>query len=249
MADLAGKTALVTGASIGIGRAIALRLANAGARVAVHYNTHRGSAEDTVAEIESAGGEAIAVGADLKHTAEIEALFQALDRHGFDPLDILVNNAGIGLGGSLADTAEADFDRVIATNVKGPFFVAQAALPRLRDGGAIVNISSMVSVTAYASCIAYALSKAALNSFTRSLAADLGPRRIRVNAVAPGGTDTDFTGGALKTPQLIQILEGMTAFGRVGQPDDIAAVVEFLVSPGGAWITGQVIQASGGMHL
>jgi 3-oxoacyl-[acyl-carrier protein] reductase len=176
-------------------------------------------------------------------------MFTALTGHGFDALDILVNNAGVGFAGGLADTSESEFDRLLDTNIRAPFFVVQAALPKFRDGGAIVNISSMVSIVAYPGCIAYALSKAALNSFTRSLAAELGPRRIRVNAVAPGATDTKFIGDLMQDPKIVAALNAAAALGRVGQPEDIAPVVEFLVSPAGAWINGQVVQASGGMHL
>jgi len=246
---LEGKTALVTGASRGIGRAIALRLAKAGARIAVHYGHAEAAAQETATAITQAGGTAIIVGADLQKVAAIDAMFASLDEQGFGSFDILVNNAGLGHGATLAETTEADFDRLFATNVKGPFFVTQSALPRLRDGGAIINISSMVSIVAYPSTIAYAASKAALNSFTKSLAADLGPRRIRVNAVAPGATETDFGGGIMHVEQFATALAGMTALGRLGQPEDIASVVEFLASPAGTWITGQIIQASGGMHL
>jgi NAD(P)-dependent dehydrogenase (short-subunit alcohol dehydrogenase family) len=249
MSTLDGKTALVTGASGGIGRAIAIRLAKAGARVAVHYGSGEERARETVTSIGAVGGRGFAVGADLRDTSAIAALLATLAGQGCDPLDILVNNAGVGSSGSLAETSEPEFDRLFDTNVRGPFFLTQAALPRLRDGGAIVNISSMVSIVAYPSCIAYALSKAALNSFTRSLAAELGPRRIRVNAVAPGATETAFIAAFLQNQTVVAALEGATALGRIGTPDDIAAVVEFLVSPGGAWVTGQILQASGGMHL
>jgi len=249
MGSLDGKTALVTGASGGIGRAIALRLSNAGAAVAVHYNSHPDRAAELVAAIEATGRRAVALGADLRSVPAVAKMFTALAEKKFEALDILVNNAGIGVSTNLAQTSEALFDDVLDTNVKGTFFVTQAALPLLRDGGAIVSISSMVSLAAYPSCIAYAMSKAAMNAFTRSLAAELGPRRIRVNAIAPGATETEFIGAYMQNPAMVSALEGLTALGRIGKPDDIAAAVEFLTSPGGAWITGQVIQASGGMHL
>lgn len=243
---LTDKTALVTG---GIGRAVALRLALAGARVAVHYGSNRQAAQDAVAEIEAAGGNAFVLGADLRDGEQRQALLEQLDRQGVDRLDILVNNAGIGLMGHIDQTAEEDFARVFDTNVSGAFFLTQALLPRLRDGGAIINVSSVVALSAYPVCIAYSMSKAALNAFTRSLAAELGPRRIRVNAVAPGATDTAFIGDLSLHPDACAALESVTAFQRLGQPGEIASVVEFLASPGGAWITGQIVTASGGMHL
>lgn len=243
------QTALVTGASGGIGRAIALKLAQLGARVAVHYNGNRQRALETVGMIEAEGGSALAIGADLRNPKDISAMFDSLSEHNFVTLDILVNNAGIGLNGRLDGTSEADFDLMFDTNVKGTFFVTQAGLPRMRDGGVIINISSMASIPAYPDLIAYAMSKAALNMFTRSLAVDVGPRQIKVNAIAPGATATDFIGYLTSNPDARAALEGASVFGRLGQPEDIASVVEFLVSPGGQWITGQVIQASGGMHL
>ena len=251
--SLKGKTALVTGASGGIGGAIALQLAKAGAIVAVHYASNRQRGQDTVSAIEREGGSAFALGADLRDFGKIEPLFAALHtklaEYGTVGLDILVNNAGEGLPGDLAGTTEADYDRIMDLNVKAMFFTTRAALPHLHDGGAIINISSMVSIVAYPGAIAYSLSKAAVNSFTRSLAADLGPRRIRVNAVAPGATATEFIAEILKNPDAVAALKRMTAFGRVGETGDIAQVVAFLASPASAWITGQVIQASGGMHL
>lgn len=249
MSSLSGKAALVTGASGGIGRAIALRLAGAGATVAVHYSSSRARAEETLAQVQAQGGKGFVVGADLTTMAGIDALFAGLDAGGMDRLDVLVNNAGVGKMGTLAETDEALFDRQMALNVKAPFFVSKKALERFNDGGAIVNISSMVSIAAYPGCIAYALGKAALNSFTTSLAADLGPRRIRVNAITPGATMTDFINDLVASPQFVEAITGMTALGRIADPDDIARVALFLASHDGSWITGQVLQASGGMHL
>lgn len=247
--NLTGKSALVTGASGGIGRAIALRLAQAGAQVAVHYGSNRQRAEQTVQAISDAGGSAFVLGADLRDAKQRQSLLEQLEQKGWDKLDILVNNAGIGFMGDLAHTSEEEFARVFDTNVKAAFFLTQALLPRLRDGGAIINLSSVVALKAYPICIAYAMSKAAMNAFSLSLAADLGPRRIRVNTIAPGATATDFIGDLSLNPDALAALENAAAFQRLGQPDDIASVAEFLASPGSAWITGQVIQASGGMHL
>jgi NAD(P)-dependent dehydrogenase (short-subunit alcohol dehydrogenase family) len=248
--SLDGKIALVTGASRGIGRAIAQRLAADGAMVVVHYGNSRTAAEETAKAITEAGGRTFILRADVSKTGEINAMFDAFDREsGGAKIDILVNNAGIGTMADTAATDEALYDKMMATNVKGPFFITRQALPRLQDGGRIINISSMVSVVAYAACNAYAMSKAAINHFTRSLAAELGPRGITVNAVAPGATQTEFGSGLMLDPDVAASLAAGAALGRIGQPSDIASVVAFLASADGGWVTGQMIQASGGMHL
>lgn len=253
MSSLQGKAALVTGASRGIGRAIATRLAADGALVAVHYGQRREGAEETVRMIEAAGGAAFVVGADVTRPDAIEALFSELTTElaarGHEAIDVLVNNVGIGGGGSIAAMTEADFDRLFATNVKGTFLVTRQALPHLRDGGRVINISSMVSLAAYPGSIAYAMTKAALNSFTLSLAADLARRGITVNAVAPGATATDFIAPLLADAKAAAFYAKAAALGRIGEPAEIAGVVAFLASSDGGWITGQIIQASGGMHL
>ncbi|MEA3540253.1 MAG: SDR family oxidoreductase [Pseudomonadota bacterium] len=253
MSSLQGKAALVTGASRGIGRAIATRLAADGALVAVHYGQRRESAEETARMIEAAGGAAFVVGADVTRPDAIEALFSELTTElaarGHEAIDVLVNNVGIGGGGSIAAMTEADFDRLFATNVKGTFLVTQQALPHLRDGGRVINISSMVSLAAYPGSIAYAMTKAALNSFTLSLAADLARRGITVNAVAPGATATDFIAPLLADAKAAAFYAKAAALGRIGEPAEIAGVVAFLASSDGGWVTGQIIQASGGMHL
>lgn len=253
MQSVQRKVALVTGASRGIGRSIATHLAARGYLVAAHYGRRRDEAELTLQTIKASGGEAFVLGADLSHADAIETLFGELDaeltKRGHDHIDVLVNNAGIGGGGGIADVKEAKFDRLFATNVKGTFLVTQHALPRLSDGGRIINISSMVSLAAYPGSIAYAMTKAALNSFTVSLAAELGGRGITVNAVAPGATDTEFIAEYVATPEGRQFFSSAAALGRLGTAEDIAGVVAFLASAEGGWITGQIIQASGGMHL
>lgn len=253
MSRLNGKTALVTGASRGIGQAIAIRLAAEGALVAVHYGQRRDDAENTVSQIAAAGGQAFAIGADIRQPDAIRSLFTDLTgelaKRDHDAIDVLVNNAGIGLGGSIETVGEDDFDDLFATNVKGTFAVTQQALPHLRDGGRVITVSSMVALAAYPGSIAYAMTKAALNSFTVSLAADLARRGITVNAVAPGATATDFIAPLLADEKLAAFYAKAAALNRIGDPNDIASVVAFLASADGQWMTGQILQASGGMHL
>jgi NAD(P)-dependent dehydrogenase (short-subunit alcohol dehydrogenase family) len=250
---LTGKTALVTGAGRGIGREIALRLAREGAFVVIHYGASRKGAADVLAQIEGSGGKGLTLGADLSKVSEIANLFDALDRElaqrGTQGLDILVNNAGIGVIGDVATTTEADFDRVFAINVKALLFVTQRAVARLRDGGRIINISSMVGHNAYPGAIAYAATKAAVDSMTLSMAAGLGSRRITVNAVAPGATDTDFIAFIMKNEAIVSGIKAQTALGEIGKASYIAGVVAFLASDDASWITGERIRASGGMHL
>lgn len=244
LGHLAGRTAVITGASGGIGRAIALRLAKAGADIVVHYTNGSERAAETVRLVQEAGAIARCGRADLRDLPSVTAFVNDCG-----PFDILVNNAGVARGHALGGTTEEEFDAVFNTNVKGTFFLTQAAVPQLCDGGAIVNISSMVSLAAYPSTLPYSMSKAAINAFTRSLAADLAPRGITVNAVAPGATDSDFLDSLRRRPDAMAAVLAQTAFGRLGRPDEIAGVVEFLVSAAGQWVTGQVIAASGGMHL
>lgn len=254
MKRLKDRVAVVTGASRGIGRAIALRLAAEGALVAVHYGTRKDAAAETVTAIEAAGGNAFTVGAELDSLDGVERLLQVLDkeldrRTGINQFDILVNNAGIGTSSSFETTREDDFDRLFAVNVKAPFFLVQKSLGRLRDGGRIVNISSGVTRIAYPHIMAYNLTKGAINTFTLHLAQLLGPRGITVNAVMPGIVDTDMNASWLHTPDGRKFAEEMSALARIGEPSDIADIVAFTVSPDGRWITGQMLDATGGSHL
>jgi len=248
---LNGKIALVTGGSRGIGRAVALRLAQQGALVCVHYGTSKSGGETTVQEITAAGGQAFALGADLRNPTAIADLFKALDKElsarKVAGLDILINNAGIGGLGDIATITDQRFDDLINTNVKGLFQVTRHALSRIRDGGRIVNLSSSVSLMAFPSTIVYAMTKAAVNHMTLSLAAQLGPRNITVNAVAPGATETEFLSGL--TPEFKAHVVAGIALGRMAQPDEMAGVISFLVGQDGGFITGQVIAATGGTHL
>jgi 3-oxoacyl-[acyl-carrier protein] reductase len=252
--SLQGKVAVVTGASRGIGRAIALRLARDGALVCVNYRGDAEAARSAVGAIQEAGGEAFALQADVGSVAELTRFFAALDdeltsRRGDRRFDILVNNAGITARTTTAKTSEADFDRVFATNVKGPFFATQQAIPRLRDGGRVINISSNLSTRPMALATAYCMSKAAIDTFTVALAGELGRRGITVNAVAPGLTATDMNAAFRQTPGVEDAISSMTALRRIGRVEDISDAVALLASPHAAWITGQYLVASGGAGL
>ena len=250
MTDLTGKTALVTGASRGIGRSIAERLAADGALVAVHYRSNETAAEETVAAIEAAGGQAFGVRAELGVPGDVDTLFAGLqDGLAGRPLDILVNNAAVILySATVEDATVEEFDRTFAINVRAPLFVIQRALPLMRDGGRIVNISSGVTWFATPEVV-YGMSKGALNVLTRSLAHTHGGRGITVNTVSPGITETDMNGWLTDSPEAAQKVAGMVALGRHGQPADIADAVAFFASEDGRWVTGQTLEVNGGLFL
>ena len=248
------KIAVITGASRGIGRAIAIRLAKDGALVVVNFQKNADAATVVVQEIEAAGGQAFSVQGDVGSVQGIGQFFQSLDaeltkRHGNNQFDILVNNAGIGREGTVETTAEEVFDELMAVNVKGSFFVTQAAISRLRNGGRIINLSSALSRFPYPRMAAYSMGKAAINHFTLILAAELGKRGITVNAIGPGLTVTDFTAQARQNPNVVQHLSAHTALGRLGEVEDIAGVAAWLASDDARWVTGQYIEASGGTGL
>jgi 3-oxoacyl-[acyl-carrier protein] reductase len=255
MTALQNKTALVTGASRGIGRATALALAEAGAHVLVHYGRSRQEAESLVVEIRRKGGNADAVSADLR-TPEGAALLANQVRHVIgDRLDVLVLNAGISKSARIVDHTVEDFDNLFATNVRGPFFLVQQLLPVLGDGSSIVAISSAVARTVVgkpgldnASILAYASTKGALETLVKNWAAILGPSGIRVNAVAPGVIDTDMS-NFTKTEAGRETALGMQALKRLGKPEDVADVVAFMASDGARWITGASIPVDGGSKL
>jgi NAD(P)-dependent dehydrogenase (short-subunit alcohol dehydrogenase family) len=252
---LKGKNALVTGAGTGIGRAIAKRIAAEGALTAVHYSKSEEAAKQIVDEIKQAGGDAFSIKADIRSIAGIKILFQELGQgfkslSGSANLDILINNAGVSSASvSFETVTEEDFDNVFDTNMKGLFFVTQTALPFLTEQGHIVNISSLTARGAKPLYSAYAASKAAVNSFTLSMAQLLGKRKISVNAVMPGFTETDFTKRLTADPEIMKTLLAGVAFGRVGQPEDIANAVAMLLSKDAGWITGQLIEVTGGTNL
>ncbi|GAA4618843.1 SDR family oxidoreductase [Actinoallomurus liliacearum] len=250
MGMLTGKTALVTGASRGIGRAVALRLAAEGALVAVHYGGNDEAAKETVARIEEAGGAAFIVQARFGEDGAVDRLFAGLTAGlAGRGLDILVNNAGIGSGSPISQVTQEELDRLLAINVTTPFFVIQRALPLLNDGGRIVNMGSTASRFAVTTQIGYTISKAALESMAPSLANELGRRGITVNTVAPGAVRTDLTAGYTSIPEVVAGLEAITALGRLGEPEDVADVVGFLAGPQGRWVTGQTVDVSGGTWL
>ncbi|MEU8970299.1 SDR family oxidoreductase [Streptomyces monashensis] len=247
MGALTGKTALVTGASRGIGRGIAERLGRDGARVAVHYGRDEAAAKETVAAIEAAGGSAFPIRAELGTPGDAARLWEEFDRHA-NGLDILVHNAGIGASRPFTEIDEEEYDRLFAVNAKAPFFLTQLGADRLRDGGRVVNISSGLARTALMPhLVPYAMTKAALDVFTRDLSKVLGPRGITVNSVAPGIVDTDVNADWLRASD--EAWAGAAAYaalGRVGRPADIADVVAFLVSEDGRWVTGHWLDATGG---
>ncbi|MEU9867613.1 SDR family oxidoreductase [Actinomadura sp. NPDC048021] len=252
---LEGKVALVTGGSRGIGRAIAQRLGRDGAAVAVAYARDEAAANEVVERIRKDGGRAFALREELGRHGDAARLWEAFDAQAAEHapgggVDIIVNNAGIGRSSDLASLTEREFDEVFAVNVRAPFFIVQQGLPRLRDGGRIINISSGVSRIAMPEIMAYGATKGALDNFTLNLAKELGPRGITANSVAPGIIDTDVNAGWLRgDPQAEARAASLAALGRVGRPEDVADVVAFLASDDARWVTGRVIDATGGSCL
>ncbi len=244
MNKLTGKVAIVTGSSKGIGAGIAERLAADGASVVVNYSRSAKDADAVVQRIAAAGGRAVAVKADISQPAQIQPLIEAAVEH-FGKLDILVNNAGIYRPDSLESLTAQSFDEHFALNVRGLLLTTQAAARVLPAGGVVVNISSGLAKSPYPTVHVYCSTKGAVDTLTRSLGMELGPRRIRVVGIAPGFVATE--GNAESAKNMTDILVGKTPLGRVGMPMDIAAAVAFAVSDEAAWITGTTIDVSGGM--
>jgi 3-oxoacyl-[acyl-carrier protein] reductase len=246
--DLAGKTALVTGASRGIGRAIALHLAHQGARVVVNFRAHADEAGKVCREIESLGGQALAVAGDVSQSSEVERLFAAATTV-YGSVDVLVNNAGIARDNLLARLSEVDWDAVLDTNLKAAYLCSHAAVRGMMRArwGRIVNIASVIGLGANPGQANYAAAKAGLMALTRTLARELGSRDITVNAVAPGFVETDMTRDLAQ--QARKALTDRIALGRLGTAEDVAAAVGYLCSPAASYITGHILVVDGGLSL
>ncbi len=243
-ASLEGKTAIVTGAATGIGKAIAVGLAEAGARVVVNHPHTPEPAAKVVAEIEAAGGLALAVAADVSKRDEYQAMVGQLVRES-GRWDILVNNAAVAITKPFDAITEAEFDLSFAVNVKGVFHGLQLAWEHLADYGRVITISSSTTALMLPGYSVYDATKGAVEQFTHILAKEFGPRHITVNAVSPGATETE-TYRSGKSAQFLASLEAMSAFGRLGRPGEIASVVTFLASDAAGWVTGQNIRVNGG---
>lgn len=246
---------LVTGASRGLGRNTALNIARQGGDLIVTYRSDKDAAHDLVAQIQELGRQACALQLDTSKTSSFQAFVDAVrtalrDTWGRHTLDHLINNAGHGEMVDFAATTEAQFDALFDVHVKGVFFLTQAMLPVLADGGRIINFSSGLTRVSFPGFSAYAAAKGAVETLTVYMAKELGSRGITVNAVAPGAIETDFLGGAVRdTPDYNQAFAAMTALGRVGLPDDIGPMIASLLSPANRWINGQRIEVSGGQSI
>jgi len=249
------RIALVTGGSRGLGKSMALHLADRGVDLVVTYRSGAKEAGEVVAQIEAKGCKAVALPLDVADSkgfpAFAEALRGELSRAWHrDRFDFLVNNAGTGVHASFAETTEAQFDEMMNIHLKGTFFLTQKLLPLIADGGRILNVSSGLTRFTNPGYPAYATMKGGVEVLTRYLAKELGPRKITVNVLAPGAIETDFGGGAVRdNEQINKFIAGQTALGRVGLPDDIGGAVAMLLAPESGWINGQRIEASGGVML
>lgn len=248
MNELTGRVAVVTGASRGIGAGIAKGLAAAGATVVVNYATHQEAADRVVAQITSQGGKALALQGDLAKAAEVRRLFEQTQA-AFGALDVLVNNAGVFRFEPLEAVTEEEFHREFNLNVLGTILAIQEAVKYFSSrGGSVINVSSMASYNPTPNAVVYAATKGAVDAITRTLARELGPRKIRVNTLTPGGVPTDGLQelGFVAGGDLEKMLVARTTLGRMGQPEDIARVAVFLASDSSGWVTGERLTVSGG---
>jgi NAD(P)-dependent dehydrogenase (short-subunit alcohol dehydrogenase family) len=255
MTNNKNKVALVTGGSRGLGKDMCLQLAHKGFDIILTFNSKATEAEAVVAEITALGKKAKAIQLDVSNSKNFDAFVANVKESlagNFDAQHItaLVNNAGVGTHTTIADTSEEVFDSMVNIHLKGPYFITQKLLPIINDGGSIVNISTGLARFSYNNYAPYAIMKAGIESLTRYQAQEFGARKIRVNTVAPGAIATDFGGGAVRdNADLNNMIAGMTALGRVGQPDDIGSVVAFLCCSESKWVNAQRIEVSGGIHI
>jgi len=248
MTNCIGKTALVTGASRGIGRAAALAIAKAGAQVLVHYGQSAAEARSVVEQIKAAGGRAEAIGSDLSDPQGAHKLTAKVREIVGERLDILIANAGIARAATIEETSLKDFDDLFAVNVRAPYFLVQQLLPILKEGSSVIFTSSLAAHAAVGNLSAYAATKGAIDTLVKHFAAILGPRGIRVNAVAPGVVETDMSSFA-KTETGRDFTLGIQALKRVAQPDDIAGAIAFLASDAARWVSGDTLRVDGGSKL
>jgi len=248
MSRLKNKVAVVTGASKGIGAGIAKGLAEEGASVVVNYASSREGAEKVVAEIKAKGGKAIAVQGDVAKAADVERLFTETKK-AFGKLDVLVNNAGVYEFAPLGDVTEKHFHRIFDTNVLGPILATREAAKYLGKGGSVINVGSVASTSGPPASVVYSATKGALDSVTRVLANELGPKRIRVNSINPGPVETEGTHAAgFIGSDFLNTAVARTPLGRIGQPDDFGPIAVFLASDDSGWLTGETLLASGGLR-
>jgi NAD(P)-dependent dehydrogenase (short-subunit alcohol dehydrogenase family) len=249
------KIALITGGSRGLGRSTALHLAESGVDLLLTYRDNAATAQQVVEQVNARGRRAVALQLDVAFSENFAAFVGAVrlalhEQWQTERFDFLVNNAGMGVHAAFADTTEAQFDALMNVHLKGPFFLTQALLPLLADGGRIVNVSSGLARFALPGYAAYAAMKGGIEVLTRYQAKELGPRGIRVNVVAPGAIETDFGGGAVRdNAQLNAFVAAQTALGRAGRPDDVGGAITSLLQGSNGWVTGQRIEVSGGMFL
>jgi len=248
MGKLSGKTAVVTGASKGIGAGIALALANEGANVVVNYARAKDDAEKVTAQIHRNGSKAIAVQADVSKKAGVDKLFAEATK-AFGKVDILVNNAGIYEFAPLDQITEDSYRRQFDLNVLGTLLSTQAAVKSMKNGGSIINLSSVVALTPPPTSAVYSATKGAVDVITRTLAQELGPQKIRVNSLSPGLVNTEGTRAMESTSEFTAYIVSRTPLGRAGEPDDIAKVAVFLASDDSAWMTGEILPVGGGARL